>query len=306
MIQINPIILLLLGELLLVAMVVSVVFIARSVVRHRGDRAAAGKLISHIKEDDARRKEETRKIIQEQYGYHNQHLEDLFSQIDKHEKHFYQNFLNLYLKRNSTALENLHITFYEATKPYRSIELPANARSEKPGMNVIENEAISMEQKEVEIKRLSEENHQLSKELKTTMETMGTMVKEYAKMYSEQSNPLEPIRTSPSIAKQDVEPINSKQDKTAQNESFGNMGDDISVEVLDESASRDSDPDDIDYLIEEETLDSSNKQTKTSDNTYPSSFSVKDDDLHDLEVMPENEAVVNHSSDEFSQVNKKD
>ena len=68
-IQINPIFLLLFGELLLVTTVVSVVLIALSIARNRGDRAAARKLISHIKEDDSQRKEETRKIIQERVRF---------------------------------------------------------------------------------------------------------------------------------------------------------------------------------------------------------------------------------------------
>lgn len=296
MIQINPIFLLLFGELLLVTTIVSVVLIALSVARNRGDRAAVRKLVSHIKEDDAQRKEETRKIIQERYGLQNEMQDDLLFRIDKQEKLFYQNLVNLYLKRNATALEKLHINFHQATEPYRSIELPSNATSGEPNTAVTEDEAVLMEQKEAEIARLSDENHRLSEELKITMEAMGRMLKEYANMYGGKSNPSEPKQMTAMITEQEEESVLSKQDESANHE--------IS-ETLDDSTRLNSDPDDIDYLIEDATLHGRDNQAQGQEKKDLNKKSDKDDELDDLEVMPENEAVVNHSDDEIEELDQK-
>ncbi len=188
MIQINSILLLLFGELLLVTTVISIVLSVITIAGKRRDHAAARKLISRIKEDESRRKEETRKIIEERYGIQDENLKDLLSRIDLEEKRFYQNLISLYLKRDATALETLNVTFEGATEPYRSLESPITTNAEETDVAVTGDAAATEGGDEAEIDRLLDENHRLAEELKKTMETMGRMLKEYSAMYDGESN----------------------------------------------------------------------------------------------------------------------
>lgn len=324
-IQINPILVLLFGELLLLTTVVSVVLIALAIVRKREGRAAARKLVSNIKKDEARRQEETKKIIQEQYGLQNEQQEDLYSKISMEEKRFYQTLINLYLKRDATALETLHIAFHGATEPYRSIALSATTDFGESDIAVDGAKELSMEHREAEIERLVSENQQLSEELKTTMETMGRMLKEYATMYGGEDNPPEAKQIAALMTEQEIEqeeaPILSEQSVPVLEELSEIMGEGDKGEnepeaapetapetAIDESARLDQGPENIDHLIDDVAVPSdieaeavekgSENQTQAQENMDQKPVNGKDNDLDDLEVMPEDDELLNLSGDE--------
>ena len=311
MIQIKPIYLLLFGELLLLTTVVSVVLIALVIVRKREGRAAARKLVSHIKEDEARRQDETKKIIQEQYGLQNEKQEDLFSKIHKEEKLFYQSLINIYLKRDAAALETLHIAFHAATEPYRSIVLSATTDIEEPDIAVDAAEVVSTEHREAEIERLVSENHQLSEELKTTMETMGRMLKEYATMYGGEDNPPEAKQIVALITDQEIEQDVSESEEFSEIMGEGDKGENepeaAPESEVDISVRLDQGPDNIDHLIDDVAVSGdkagavekgSEHQAQAQQNMELKPAIDKENDLTDLEVMPEDNELLNLPGDE--------
>ena len=174
--NLSPLLLLSLGELLLVTSILSVVMVVLAVVRKHRDRASAGKLITRIKQDEARRQQETRDLIGQNFRLQGELLEALVKKIGREEKFFYQTLINLYLKRDAAALEVLHVAFEGATEPYRTLQLP------EP--NVAQDTPAADGDESAELTRLRQENERLSEELRITMDTMGRMLSEYSSMYT--------------------------------------------------------------------------------------------------------------------------
>ncbi|MCB1851127.1 MAG: hypothetical protein KDI83_10170 [Gammaproteobacteria bacterium] len=174
MIAINPLLLLTLSELLLVLIAISVGFVIAGFFRKRNERRAIAKLIRRIKEDESRRRDETRSLMQKNFGIEGEALDAVVNEISREEKRFYQALINLFVRRDVQLLEVLNAECEGVTRPYRSIEIP-KADS-------------GWEEKELELNSeiavLKEENERLTTELSITMDTMGTMLNEYASMYS--------------------------------------------------------------------------------------------------------------------------
>lgn len=173
MIQISPLVLLALGELLLLSIVFSLVLLVIGFVRKRNERRAIAKLIPRIKENQARRRAETHTLMRENYGFEGQELDSIVNRISLAESRFYQALINLFFKRDPNLLEVFHLECEGVTEPYRALEIP------KP--DSVQDNALSHLPAEVEM--LKAENERLSTELGVTMDNMGTMLKEYASMY---------------------------------------------------------------------------------------------------------------------------
>ena len=176
MIQINSLLLLVLGELLLVTAVISVVMVVTLLLRKQKDRSAALALIGRIKEDEKRRQDETNKIMVNHFGLEGEELKTVVQKIGREEKLFYQTMVNLYLKRDLGVLRNLNVQFEGAVEPYRSLKLVKAETSDATSEMDTESAA--------EIERLKTENECLSEELRITMDTMGRMLTEYSSMFA--------------------------------------------------------------------------------------------------------------------------
>lgn len=177
MIEVSPILLLALGELLLISIVVSLGLAVAGFVRKSNERKAIAKLIGRIKADEARRKSETRSLMQENFGYAGDQLESIVNKIAREEKRLYQALINLFLKRDVNLMEVLHVECEGVTEPYRTLEFPkveSGAEKDDGQLNDLE----------VEVVALKEENTRLSTELGITMNTMGTILIEYASKYA--------------------------------------------------------------------------------------------------------------------------
>ena len=125
MTEINTLLLMSLGELLLVTTAIAVVLVVLYFIKKRRDRSAATTLVARVKEDQERRQQETRGVLEKRFGIGGDYLDELVTKVVREEKRFYQTLINLYLKRDAGALENLHVAFEGATEPYRTLELPA-------------------------------------------------------------------------------------------------------------------------------------------------------------------------------------
>jgi hypothetical protein len=179
--QLSSLVLMTLGELLLVTTITSILMLVMAVVRKKRDRSAAGALIARIKEGEGRRETETRALLQQNLGQGRELLETLVKKVGREEKRFYQTLINLYLKRDAGALENLQVAFEGATEPYRTLKVPQRQESEEIVPVVVES---AVGDDSAEVARLKDENEKLSEELRITMDTMGRMLSEYSSMYA--------------------------------------------------------------------------------------------------------------------------
>lgn len=176
MIEVSKILLLVFGELFLVSVVVVCVVVYLMVAKQRRDRAAMQTLVARIKEDSGRREQETRKIMEERYGFAGAELEEVVKKIVRQERVFYQVLLDVYLKRNTDALQNLSVDYEGSVETYRTLEIP------RRGAAVADSDEESVDSQEVML--LKEENLRLVEELQITMDTMGRMLSEYSLMFS--------------------------------------------------------------------------------------------------------------------------
>ena len=175
MIEISKLLLLVLGELLLVGVVVSVIVVFQAISRRQRDRLAVRKLVSRIKEDSGRREAETRKIMQERFGFDGNDLEAIVKRIARDERTFYQVLIDVYLHHKTDAIQNLCVDYESSLEIYRTLEL-SQLTASAPSEEAIEgSEAYRL---------LRDENERLTEELKKTMDTMGGMLSEYSMMFS--------------------------------------------------------------------------------------------------------------------------
>ncbi len=162
-------------ELLIATTLVSGLLVVFILMRKMRDRKAAASIIWKVKEDEARRTAETKKIMLHKLGFADDDAEKLAVKINHEERAFYQNVINMYLRRDASALESLNITFESTVDPYRTLELPGGGGLTKK---------ISDSK---EMKVLKEENKRLSEEIAVTMQTMGRMLSEYSSMFAEKA-----------------------------------------------------------------------------------------------------------------------
>jgi len=176
MTEISTLLLLSLAELLLVAVIASAALVVMGIMKKRRDRSAVRILVKHIEEDEGLRQQEIRKFLQDNFGRAGGALESSAKKIRQEEKRFYQTLINLYLKRDSVAMETLHLAFDGAVKPYRVLEIPKPDQTGQIEVGPEDSEAL---------KRLRDDNQHLSEELQITMTTMGRMLNEYKTVFTE-------------------------------------------------------------------------------------------------------------------------
>lgn len=163
-------------EALAATTLIALVLVVLMFVGKSRDRKAAAVIIQKIKEDEARRTAETKKILIYKFGFDDGDAEKLAVRTDRAERVLYQSIINMYLQRDASALEGLNITFETAVEPYRTLEPPGGGGAS--GGSVDESK---------ELTKLREENKRLSEEIGVTMQTMGRMLSEYSTMFADKA-----------------------------------------------------------------------------------------------------------------------
>jgi hypothetical protein len=163
-------------EALIASTLIALVLIVLMFIKKSRDRKAAAVIIQKIKEDEARRTAETKKILLYKFGFDDGDAEKLAVRTDRAERVLYQSIINMYLQRDASALEGLNITYETAVEPYRTLEPPGGGGAS--GGSVDESK---------ELTKLREENKRLSEEIGVTMQTMGRMLSEYSTMFAEKA-----------------------------------------------------------------------------------------------------------------------
>lgn len=173
--NISPLILVLLGELLLITAVMSVFLMTGSLRRKSRDHVAALALIGQIKDKEESRLEETRALVGRIHGTSDTEADELAISIQNGELAHYQILVDSYIKRDAAAFRGVCESFEAATDPYRKMEHAQESTSDDVEVQIVDPGEFGI---------LKEEKERLAEELKITMETMGRMLSEYACMYA--------------------------------------------------------------------------------------------------------------------------
>lgn len=176
MIEVSKLLLLVLGELLLLSVVYAGIVNFLALSKRRSERSAIKKLVARIKEDSGRREAETRTIMQERFGLSDEKLDKTVHKIAREEKAFYQTLIDVFLRRDTEAVQNLSIDYESSVDAYRTIEIPNRAEPAEDG--------DESDDHSEELILLKAENQRLTDELQLTMNTMGNMLSEYTQMFA--------------------------------------------------------------------------------------------------------------------------
>jgi hypothetical protein len=225
-------------ELLVATTLISLVLIGLGVMRKMRDRKAAANIIHKIKEDEARRTAETKKVMLYKYGFEDGDAEKLAVRIDRAERILYQSIINMYIQRDASALEGLNISFESSVEPYRTLEPPGGTGTSGAPVNESE-----------ELKNLKEENKRLSEEIAVTMQTMGRMLSEYSIMFGEKAKEHEESLQEEAAVEEQPEPtLEAAEDQVEEQ--------DESEEIVAEEAEEESSENEEDSAKEVEHLGS--------------------------------------------------
>ncbi|WP_275097320.1 hypothetical protein [Sedimenticola hydrogenitrophicus] len=176
MIEVSKLLLLVMGELLLLSVLYAVGMNFLALTKRRRDRAAIRNLIARIREDSGRRESETRKLLEARFGLSGDNLEETTRKIARGEKAFYQALIDVYLRRNTEAAQNLCVDYEGSVDAYRTLEIPKRAEPAE-GDDELDDHTE-------ELILLKAENQRLADELQLTMDTMGNMLSEYTRMFA--------------------------------------------------------------------------------------------------------------------------
>ncbi len=177
MIEVSKLLLLAIGELLLLSLIYAGVVHYLAFSKRQRERAAVKQLVARIQEDSGRRESETRKIMQERFGLSGDDLEAVVRKIAREEKVFYQTLIDVFIRRDTEAIQNLCVDYEGSVDAYRTLQLPSRGETVDGGS---EPDADHTE----ELLLLKSENQRLSTELQLTMDTMSNMLSEYTQMFA--------------------------------------------------------------------------------------------------------------------------
>ncbi len=181
MMQISTLTFSLLIELLVFLVIVLIVWTILTLKRQRRDREAAARLIEQMRHQSELRLKETGSFLEEKYHFEGDQLNKAIQSIDKAEKKFAQNIINMYLQRSSSDLLVLDAQMAEMIDTYKDLKPVAPDISEDEIVTDVE--GGTADELQLEVERLRETNEKLSEELTITKKTMGNMIAEFGNMF---------------------------------------------------------------------------------------------------------------------------
>ncbi len=208
MIEIDPIIIMAMGEALLILLIIVIVMAILAMKRISNDKKAVETLVGKLKENRSNRDEKVRCMLNGKYHYKDENLDSSVRKFSKSERRFYQAFIKTYLNRDYKKLSKLDIEFDRATTPYFEIELPNRG-----------DEGAEKEKDEL-LTKLKEDNKKLKEELGVSMKTLGRMLGEYANILDEEKQEAKSIaseevvedkRSDSSVAEASLSPTLMKE-----------------------------------------------------------------------------------------------
>ena len=176
---------LIVAEVVLVLLGGLTFFWLRSLKLRRLDRKAIQALVAKVKQKKGEREAAIRKLLSERFKLSDDLLQASSTAMLREELALYQQFANLYAKRDAGAARNFDITFEAVLAPYWSLPEQqvdvAHVQAEPSGADADE------------LERLTRENHDLREELQVTMDTMSRMLDEYTSMFHGGPSATDPV-----------------------------------------------------------------------------------------------------------------
>lgn len=191
MINIDPTILIIMGEAILALVVVMVGVVIFMLKGRKRDREAVAELQNRLQKNASKRQEWYESVLAEsiENGDSGANHELASSWVDK-ENEFYAQLMNMYMKRNSTALRGLDKLLHEYTSSYLELVSLMQARIDEEQSTVPDDVTLKLERMVLEgermagiIKTLEQENARLSSELDGANKEIDQVMDEYSKVF---------------------------------------------------------------------------------------------------------------------------
>ncbi len=158
----------------------TVAFMAKK--RSMKDKALAIVLVEKIKKSEPKKREKLLSMLKDVYGYDDEKAEEKMDVLIKHEKRLYNNLIHIFLKKDRGKISDFDKYLNDVIESYQGISnveggngSDASDNGEEGGSNLV----ITRE----ENSKLRDANKKLKKDLDAAMQTMESMMSEYASMY---------------------------------------------------------------------------------------------------------------------------
>ncbi len=177
--EINSSLFLLVSEIGLILLLVlgTILFLAKK--RSMKDKTLVMALVEKIKSAEPDKREKLLTLLKETYGYDDKKAEEKIDEVIRSEKNLYNNLIQIFLKNNRNKISGFDRYLNDIIESYQgmsSVEDNANTGNEE-GQD--SNLAITRE----ENNKLRDTNKKLKHDLNAAMDTMESMMSEYASMY---------------------------------------------------------------------------------------------------------------------------
>ncbi len=155
----------------------TIIFLAKK--RKMQDKVLAMALVEKIKNAEPDKKKKLLALLKDEYGYDDEKAEEKIDVVMKNEKNVYSNLLQIFLKKDRKKISefdrylNKLIESYQGMGPSDNND-SADTKGERSSSLVIVREENS---------KLRDANKKLKHDLDAAMQTMESMMSEYASMY---------------------------------------------------------------------------------------------------------------------------
>lgn len=179
MTEINSSLFLLVSEVGIILLLILFSILIAVKKRSMRDKALAMILVEKIKNAESSKREKLLSLLKEGYGYDDEKAEAKTNALIDCEKTLYGNLLKIFLKKEREKISEFDNCINELIESYQNFD---DARDENDGQDNSSNNSKLVLARE-ENTSLREANARLKKDLDAAMQTMESMMSEYASMY---------------------------------------------------------------------------------------------------------------------------
>jgi hypothetical protein len=175
MIELGPITLILLIEVLVAMVLLVFGFLLFSRNKNSSEQVAAHKLIDKLEETKNFKIHELKQIMMQQSSIEEDKLEQLLGEINQNERVLYQQVIQLFLSRDEKLLQKINQTIEQLSEPYSNLLSYSSIDVEdKEKLEVAENK----------IHKLTLDTERLDQQLTEAIKTMDEISAEYTRVFT--------------------------------------------------------------------------------------------------------------------------
>ncbi len=172
--NIEPTYLIIAAELAIVLTVIPLAWLISALLRSRNDRKAMRMLVKSVKASAEERSREMSELLV-RMGLEGETQAVQAKEIAVLERALYQQFINLYLRRDWKSASQFHATVDDLLAAFRALRPELPEPDAKPVVTMVSSE---------ELERERDRSERLQEELKIAHDTMGRMLSEYTNMFA--------------------------------------------------------------------------------------------------------------------------